>query len=264
MTAAADSTEGTASPPDARKIWALGDYTQIALRLESAAAQLIALARVRAGEHVLDAAAGSGNLALAAAGLGARVTAADFTPAMNGLGRRRTEAAKLTVEWHEADVEALPFADGSFDGALSCFGAVFAPHPERAIAELARVVRSGGRVGLTSWSPDGLQGDLVRAITAVRPLPPGTPDPNAWGDPDLARTRLEAVGRDVGLHRRSLEWRFASPEAGADWLLEHSGGYVAFARGLPPAERDALRSGLVAAFADRSRPTGDGIAVGSP
>lgn len=248
-------------PPGARETWALGDYTQIAPRLEPAAAELVALAGLRAGERVLDAAAGNGNLALAAARIGARVTAADFTPAMIALGRRRTEEAELAVEWDEADVEALPYPDGIFDAALSCFGAVFAPHPERAASELARVTRSGGRVGLTSWSPDGLQGDLVGVITAVRPPLPDAPDPNAWGDPDLARTRLEAIGSDVGLHRRSLEWSFATPEAGTEWLLEHSGGFVAFARSLEGEERDALRAGITRVFTDRARSTVDGIAV---
>jgi ubiquinone/menaquinone biosynthesis C-methylase UbiE len=115
-------------------MWALGDYTEVARYLEPYAEALAGFAKVQPGSEVLDVAAGNGNFAIAAARRGARVIATDLTPAMIELGRLRTEAANLDVEWREADAEALPFADGRFDLVASVFGAMFAPRPERVAA----------------------------------------------------------------------------------------------------------------------------------
>src|SRR3954453_2282208 len=146
-----------------RELWGLGDYPVLARRLEPAAKALCDACAVSAGQEVLDVGAGTGNFAIACAGEGASVVASDISPAMLERGRARTEAEGFDVEWVEADVEALPFDDARFDCAGSVFGAMFAPRPELAAAEMFRVVRPGGTVGLASWTPDGFQGRVFGA-----------------------------------------------------------------------------------------------------
>jgi SAM-dependent methyltransferase len=144
-----------------KSFWALGNYPEVAKRFEGAADALVAACDIAPGDRVLDVAAGNGNVAVAAARLGARVTASDFAPSLVAAGRARTEALGLDVRWDEADAEALPYADGRFDAVTSAFGLMFAPRPEVAAAEAFRVVRPGGVVGLTAWTPDGFTGQVT-------------------------------------------------------------------------------------------------------
>src|SRR3954470_5513043 len=126
-----------------KDFWALGDYPEVAKRFMPAAEALVAACDIGVGDHVLDVAAGNGNVAVAAAGTGARVTATDFAPPLLELGRARTEAQGLDVRWEHADAEALPYPDGAFDATTSAFGLMFAPRPEVAVGEAFRVVRPG-------------------------------------------------------------------------------------------------------------------------
>src|SRR5438270_1614732 len=137
-------------------VWALGDYTEIARLTGQAAQPLVDACAVSAGQEALDLAAGSGNVALAAAAEGARVIASDITPAMLELGRRRSSEAGFEIEWVEADAEELPFADASFDCVLSAFGAMLAPRPDVMAREAFRVLRPGGTFGMTAWTPEGM------------------------------------------------------------------------------------------------------------
>ena len=136
----------------------LGDYRELARQFEPTAVALVEACGVGPGIEVLDVAAGTGNLAVAAARRGARVVASDLTPRMVELGRERSAAEGLDIEWREADAEDLPFDDGRFDVAASSFGAQFAPRPQVAAAELFRVVSSGGTVGMANWTPRAISG----------------------------------------------------------------------------------------------------------
>ncbi|MFN2534440.1 MAG: class I SAM-dependent methyltransferase, partial [Pseudonocardiaceae bacterium] len=162
------------------KLWGSADYSGLARRLEPAADALVDAAALQPGERVLDVAAGTGNVAIRAAALGARVTAADIAPRMVQLGRERTGPA---VQWIEADVEELPIPDNTVDVVLSAFGVVFAPRPEVALAQLRRVLKPGGRLALTAWAADGCIAVRAHVIRQFVPPDPAAPDTLSWGDP---------------------------------------------------------------------------------
>jgi ubiquinone/menaquinone biosynthesis C-methylase UbiE len=188
-------------------VWALGDYEPVAQTLLPAARDLIDACAISAGQEVLDVGAGTGNLALLAAEEGASVVACDITPEQVERGRARTEAEGVDVEWHVADAEELPFEDERFDCAASVFAAMFAPRPEVVARELFRVVRPGNTVGLTAWGNYGIQAEIFGVFREYRP-PSGLPDPNLWGDPEVARERLEPYANQVRAEKTSIPWEF--------------------------------------------------------
>jgi len=192
--------------------WAAGDFGQVGVRLQLVGETLAEAVGVEAGEKVLDVAAGNGNASLAAARRFADVTSTDYVPELLDQGRRRAEADRLPIEFEVADAEALPYPDASFDVVLSTFGVMFAPNQERAAAELLRVVRPGGRIGLASWTPDGFVGRLLKVVGSFVPPPAGLRPPSAWG----TETRLvELFGpgaRDISTERKVFPFRYASEE----------------------------------------------------
>lgn len=193
-----------------RAMWALGDYPDLATRLVAdLGPTLVRACAPEPGEEVLDVAAGTGNAAIPAAAAGARVTASDLTPELLEAGRARAAAQGVDLAWEVADAEALPFADASFDVVLSCIGVMFAPHHQQAADELVRVCRPGGRIGLLSWTPAGVVGQLFAAMKPfLPPPPPGAQPPPLWGDEahvrvllgdrvEDARTRTETMRVDL-------------------------------------------------------------------
>jgi len=203
--------------------WASGDFSTVATTLVLVAEHLVDAADVHAGWKVLDVATGSGNAAIAAARVGADVTGVDYVPSLLERGRERARAERLDVTFTEGDAEALPAADGEFDAVLSVYGAMFAPDHLRAAAEIVRVVRPGGRIGLASWTPEGFLGDMFRGIAAFVAPPAGVASPMLWG----------TVEHLIGLFGDTVEWtqhvrrthtfRFASAEAFADFFITHYG-----------------------------------------
>lgn len=189
-----------------RALWALGDYAAIADRIVAPLGpELVAATGIGPGQRVLDVAAGTGNAALPAAATGARVVAADLCPKLLDQGRQAAAERGLDLDWQVANAEALPFADGAFDAVLSCIGVMFAPHHERAAAELVRVCRSGGTVGLLSWTPDGFIGRMFAAMRPFVPAPPpGVSPPPLWGNESYVRRLLGSEVADVRTGRRAL------------------------------------------------------------
>jgi ubiquinone/menaquinone biosynthesis C-methylase UbiE len=161
--------------------WASGDFSMVAARIVLVAEQLAERCDLRAGSRVLDVAAGNGNATLAAARSGAHAIGVDYVPALLEDGRARAVTERLDVEFRLGDAEDLPVADGSMDAALSVFGTMFAPDHQRTAAELVRVTRSGGTIGLASWTPDGFIGQMFRVITSHVPGPAGLSSPLLWG-----------------------------------------------------------------------------------
>ena len=188
-----------------RAMWALGDYTDmVETFLLPLGPRLVEACGIGPGDAVLDVAAGTGNSSIPAAQAGAQVIASDLTPELLRAGRARAESEGLTLEWVEADAEQLPFEEESFDVVISSIGAMFAPHHQRVADELVRVCRPGGKVGLLSWTPEGLVGAMFRMLGAFAPPPPpGAQPPPLWGsEQHIAELFGERV--DFGLVRRDV------------------------------------------------------------
>jgi SAM-dependent methyltransferase len=202
--------------------WASGDYSAVGTRLLLTAELLCEAVDLRAGERVLDVACGNGNAALAAARRFCQVTGVDYVPALLDRARQRAAAEGLEATFQEADAEDLPFPDASFDVVLSTCGAMFAPDQERTAAELLRVCRPGGRIGMVNWVPDGYVAALFRAIGRHLPPPPGLRPPVQWGDEQRLR---ELFGPEVTISapRRTFLWRFPSAEHQAEFFATFYG-----------------------------------------
>jgi SAM-dependent methyltransferase len=186
-------------------MWASGDYpSMVETFLTPLGPRLVEAAGIGAGDRVLDVAAGTGNAAIVAAKTGAEVVASDLTPELFDAGRARAEAEGVELEWVEADAHDLPFEDGSFDVVISSIGVMFAPFHERAAAELVRVCKPGGKIGLLSWTPEGMLGALFRTMSPFMPTPPpGAQPPPLWGSEDHLRelfgdrVELQKLERDL-------------------------------------------------------------------
>lgn len=238
-----------------RALWALGDYAVIAANIVSPLGSvLVEASGIGPGDRVLDVAAGTGNVAIPAAATGARVSASDLCPELVEQGRRLGAQAGVAIDWAEANAEALPYADGSFDATLSCIGVMFAPHHQQAADELLRVTRPGGRIGLISWTPAGFIGQLFATMKPYVPAPPpGVSPPPCWGDEAYLRALLgERVG-ELTCARRELEV-CAYPDGAAfrDHFKANYGPTIAAYRAVgADAERVAALDADIAALGDR-------------
>jgi ubiquinone/menaquinone biosynthesis C-methylase UbiE len=192
-------------------MWASGDFAVIGTTLQIVGEMLCEAVDLRAGERVLDVAAGNGNATLAAARRFADVTSTDYVPSLLEGGRRRAEAQGLVVKFEGADAENLPYADASFDVVLSTYGVMFAPDQQRSAKELVRVCRPGGRIGLACWTPAGFLGDLFRTIAKHVPPVPGVPSPLLWGTEAHLQTLFAGV-KKIESTPRFFNFRYKSAE----------------------------------------------------
>ncbi|MBK6971759.1 MAG: methyltransferase domain-containing protein [Sterolibacteriaceae bacterium] len=195
--------------------WASGDFAVIGTTLQIVGESLAEAADVRAGERVLDVAAGNGNATLAAARRFAQVTSTDYVPALLDKGRVRAHADGLSVQFQVADAEELPFDDGSFDAVLSTFGAMFTPDHGRPAREMLRVLRDGGRIGLANWTPEGFIGRLFKVIGAHVPPPAGLKSPALWGTEPHIVELFGPRAAQIRCERRIFNFRYRSA---AHWL----------------------------------------------
>jgi ubiquinone/menaquinone biosynthesis C-methylase UbiE len=190
-----------------RALWASGDYPALAAELiPGLGPELVRACGVRAGDRVLDVAAGSGNASIPAAAVGAIVTASDLTPELFRAGRQIAAERGVDLEWVEADAEAMPFPDNSFDVVMSSVGAMFAPHHQATADELIRVVRPGGTIGMINWTPEGFIGKLFATLKPYAPPPPpGASPPPLWGDEDHVRTLFADRVSDLSARRQMVQ-----------------------------------------------------------
>ncbi len=245
MTANQDIKQG------ARKTWAEGDYRAVAQFLPPASAHLVKAAGVRSGDSVLDVACGTGVTAITAARAGATVTGVDLTPDLLAVAEDEAALAQVKgITWREEDAEALSCADASFDVVLSSFGHMFAPDPEATTRELIRVTKPGGRIAFVTWPPESAVGQMIKAVGAVLPPPPGASPPIQWGVPEIVRERLGSAVTDLHFERGSVAWPMLS--SGHLWdLFRTSYGPFVVALGKlssDPAKQQAFARNIQAIF----------------
>lgn len=192
-------------------MWASGDFSVIGTTLQLVGETLCEAADVDAGSRVLDVACGNGNAALAAAHRFCRVVGIDYVPALLDRARQRAEAERLSIEFLQADAEALPFPADSFDAALSTFGVMFAPDQQRAARELTRVVRPGGKIALANWTPEGFVGKMLVTVGKHVPPPAGVASPVYWGNETRLRELFPNV-KQLTTRRRDFMFRYESFE----------------------------------------------------
>ena len=226
--------------------WASGDYATIGTTLQIVGETLAEAADLRAGETVLDVAAGNGNATLAAARRFARVTSTDYVQALLDKGRARADAEGLPVRFELADAEALPYPSGSFDVVLSTFGVMFTPDHAKAAAEMLRVVRPGGRIALANWTPEGFIGRLFRVLGGFVAPPAGVKSPALWGTEPHIVELFGAHAAQIRCERRQFHFRY---ESATHWLQVFRTWYgpthKAFAS-LEPAKAQALEAAIAA------------------
>lgn len=233
-----------------KALWSLGDYPAVAAEVIPATGpRLVGALGVHRGQRVLDVAAGSGNAAIPAARTGADVVASDLAPALLEAGQRLAQDEGLSLEWREADAEALPFGDGEFDIVMSCVGVMFAPHHQTSADELIRVCRPGGQIGLLSWTPEGFIGQMFKVMKPYAPPPPaGAQPPPLWGDEEHVRALLgDRVTDLIGRKEILTVERFESPEEMRDFFKRTYGPTIATYRNIAqdPQKVAALDQELV-------------------
>ena len=240
--------------------WASGDFAVIGTTLQIVGELLCESVDVGGGERVLDVAAGNGNATLAAARRFARVTSTDYVPALLDGGRRRAEAEGLAVTFEPADAEALPYPAASFDVVLSTFGVMFAPDHSKSAAELLRVCRLGGRIGLASWTPEGFIGQMFRVVAKYVPPPAGVKSPLLWGTRDHLQS-LFAGAASIDHTVRDFAFRYESPEHFVDVFRTFYGPvHKAFAA-LDASNQASLEADLIALLKRCASPSTAGLVV---
>jgi ubiquinone/menaquinone biosynthesis C-methylase UbiE len=218
-----------------RAMWAAGDYPELVRdMLTELGPALVAASGIRPGERVLDVAAGTGNASIPAALAGATVVASDLTPELFDEGRKAAADAGAEIDWQQADAEALPYDDGEFDTVLSSIGVMFAPHHQTAADELVRVTRSGGTIGLLSWTPEGFIGQLFATMKPYAPPPPtGAQPPPLWGSEDHVRALLGDRVTEVSTSTAVLRVEhFGTPAEFRDYFKSHYGPTIVVYRSI--------------------------------
>jgi ubiquinone/menaquinone biosynthesis C-methylase UbiE len=239
--------------------WSSGDYAIVGTTLQIVGETLCEAVDLRSTQRVLDVAAGNGNATLAAARRFADVVSTDYVGALLEGGRRRAEADRLPVTFQEADAEALPFADASFDVVLSTFGVMFTPNQDRAARELLRVCRPGGKIGLANWTPESFIGQMFRVLGKYVPPVAGVAPPSLWGTKARLDTLfgLQAV---VAAESRNFVFRYKSPAHWLEIFRDYYGPVLKAFASLNPEARKALEKDLFALL-DQNNVAKDGTLV---
>jgi ubiquinone/menaquinone biosynthesis C-methylase UbiE len=245
--------------------WSSGDYAVVGTTLQIVGEELcesLAL-DVRAGQTVLDVAAGNGNVSLAAARRWCEVVATDYVPALLDRARERAEAERLAIEFREADAEALPFADATFDVVVSTFGVMFTPDQERAAAEMIRVCKRGGKIGLANWTPEGFIGKLFKTIGKHVPPPAGVKSPALWGTQARIVELFERHAGSIATAPRSFVFRYRSPEHWLHIFRTYYGPVLKAFATLAPAAQADLERDLLGLVGEANRATDGSMVVPS-
>lgn len=224
--------------------WGAGDYGRIGVTLQLTGELLCEALDLRAGDTVLDVAAGNGNVSLAAARRFCKVLSTDYVPELLAQGQQRAQAESLALEFRQADAENLPFAERSFDNVVSTFGVMFTPNQPKAVTELIRTCKSGGKIGLANWTPDGFIGQLFKTIGKHVPPPPGVNSPARWGTREFIHEQFGDDAEDIQINTRQFAFRFQSPQ---HWLDVFGTYYGPTLKAIEAAvDPDLLRNDILA------------------
>ncbi len=262
----ATATIQTSSPDfDALKArqhgaWSSGDYAIVGTTLQIVGEELCESLDVRAGQTVLDVAAGNGNATLAAARRWCDVMSTDYVPSLLERGKARATADGLSVKFKEADAEALPFPDASFDAVVSTFGVMFTPNQDRAASELVRVCKRGGKIGLANWTPGGFIGQVFKTLGGYLPPPAGAKSPALWGTKARLDEMFAASASDVKATPKHFVFRYRSPQHFLDIFRTYYGPVLKAFAALDAAKQDGLQHDLLALIGTMNR-SGDGTMV---
>ena len=241
--------------------WGSGDYAQVGVTLQIVGETLCEAMDLRAGERVLDVAAGNGNASLAAARRFAKVVSSDYVPELLEKGRQRAEADHLPIEFRVADAENLPFEDASFDAIVSTYGVMFTPNQERAASEMMRVLRAGGRIGLANWTPEGFIGQLFKTVGRYVPPPPGVKPPSLWGTETRLVELFGPQAADIRVERRHFNFRYQSAQHWIDLFKTYYGPVLKAFSILDNERKTALHSDLIALLTRLDRGGGSTLVI---
>ena len=225
--------------------WGSGDYAMIGTRLQIVGETLCEAIDLRSNQRVLDVAAGNGNATLAAARRFADVVSTDYVGSLLERGRERAKAERLQVTFQEADAEALPFADESFDIVLSTFGVMFTPNQLQAANELKRVCRPGGKIGMANWTPESFIGQLFKTIGKYVPPAAGVKSPALWG----SKAHLDALfgsNATIAALPKNFVFRFRSQKHWVEVFRNYYGPVVKAFAAIDAKAQEALEADLLA------------------
>ena len=239
--------------------WSSGDYAVVGATLQLVGEHLCETLDLRAGQKVLDVAAGNGNATLAAARRGCEVVSTDYVPALLERGKARATAEGFNIDFRQADAEALPFADATFDVVVSTFGVMFTPNQERAAAEMARVCRPSGKIGLANWTPDGFIGQLFKTIGKHLPPPAGVKSPALWGT-SARLADLFGPAASIAIKERDFVFRYKSAQHWLDVFRTYYGPVLKAFEALPAQTQTTLAADLIALVGQFNR-SGDNSMV---
>jgi SAM-dependent methyltransferase len=243
----------------AAAVWSRGGkaYDEISRGIGDAIAHCVLRLNPQRGESVLDLSTGTGWTSRLVARLGATVMGVDIAEDLLESARARAEAERLDIDYRLADAEQLPFTDGTFDAVISTFGVMFASRPEAAAAELARVVRPGGRIALATWAADGTVFGMFQVMKRFMPPPPDPPpaSPFAWGRQERI-TELLGEAFDLRFETGTSYYREPTPEAAWHTFSTGYGPTRTLYENLEPQQRQSLRDEFVAFHAGFSNDLG--------
>jgi ubiquinone/menaquinone biosynthesis C-methylase UbiE len=241
--------------------WSSGDYAVVGTTLQIVGEELCEALDLRGGQRVLDVAAGNGNATLAAARRWCNVVSTDYVGALLERGRLRASADGLSVEFREADAEALPFDDATFDAVISTYGVMFTPNQDRAAAELVRVCKHGGKIGLANWTPEGFIGQLFKTLGKYLPPPAGARSPALWGTDARIKEMFGASASHIRAERRHFVFRYRSPEHFVEIFKTYYGPVLKAFAALDATNQEALKRDILALINSMNRSDDGSMAV---
>jgi SAM-dependent methyltransferase len=271
MASTAAAAQATPSPaPDLAALktrqqaaWSSGNYAIVGSTLQIVGEELCEALDLKSGSKVLDVAAGNGMASLAAARRWCEVTSTDYVPALLERGRARAEAEGMEIEFREADAENLPFDNASFDTVVSTFGVMFTPNQDKAAAELLRVCKPQGTIGLANWTPDGFIGQVFKTLGKYLPPPAGAKSPALWGTRARLGEMFDAGASSVKAQSRLFNFRYRSADHFLDVFKTFYGPVLKAFAALEPAKQEQLRDDLFALIVRMNRATNGSMVVPS-